>query len=98
MIINAFIVSLTSLNTYSYFILHKFLIKNYNQVDASKQLLDKTDNHSEKKDEGSVREDSSGDIIPVSSDNYSRAISDDKMDEVNILDDENIIEAGEFYE
>ena len=98
MFINAFIVSLTSLNTYSHLILHNFLTKNYNQVDASKQLLDKTDNHSKEKDEGSVREDSSGDIIPISSDNHSRAISDDKMDEGNILDDDNIYEAGEFYE
>ena len=97
MFINAITVSLTSLNSYSHFILHNFLTKNYDQVDASKQLLDKTDNHS-KKDEGSVREDSSGDIIPVSSDNHSRAISNDKMDEGNILDDENILEAGEFYE
>ena len=96
---NAFIVSLTSLNNYSHFILENFLTKNYNQVDASKQLLDKTDNLS-KKDESSVREDSSGDIIPVTSDNHSRAISDDRMDERNgnILDNDNIIEAGEFYE
>ena len=98
MFINAFIVSLTSLNTYSHFILHNFLTKNYDQVDASKQLLDKTDNHSDKKDEGSVRKDSSGYIIPVTSDGHSRVISDDKMDEGNILDDDNIYEAGEFYE